>query len=136
MKAAAILFCGEGTATERGVGRQATGFSFERTSCQQRAKTSGGMRILHAPISGNCPALDRVHVVEQRARLEWAPFVNELLVCRLSIASFVGGATLNDCGRAIPDPREAKARLTDRQHRVLQCCQAPALAAIGRDLDP
>ena len=34
------------------------------------------------------------------------------------------GATLNDGGRAIPDPREAKARLTDRQHRVLQCGRA------------
>src|SRR5215470_8388935 len=94
------------------------------------------MYILDAPIGGDCPALDPVHVVEQRARLERASFIDKLLVRWLGIASLVSRTALDNGWRAIPDPREAEARLRNRQHRVLQRREAPILAAIGRDFDP
>src|SRR6516162_11518916 len=94
------------------------------------------MHILHTPIRSYCPALDPVHVIEQRAGLERTPFIDKLLVCRLGIASLVGRAALDDGWSPIPDPREAKAGMRDRQNRILQRREAPAVAAIGRNFDP
>src|SRR6516162_8738692 len=94
------------------------------------------MHILHTPIRSYCPALDPVHVIEQRAGLERTPFIDKLLVCWLGIASLVGRAALDDGWSPTPDPREAKAGLRDRQNRILQRREAPAIAAIGRDFDP
>src|SRR4029079_11388501 len=54
---------------------------------------------------------------------------------RLRITGLVGRAALNNSGRAVPDPREAKPRLADRQHGVLQRREVPGLATVGGDRD-
>src|SRR5207253_807933 len=47
----------------------------------------------------------------------------------------VGCPALEYCGCAVPDPREAKACLADRKHRILQRREVPSLAAVSRDFN-
>ena len=54
---------------------------------------------------------------------------------RLRIAGLVGRAAHDHRRSAVPNPGEAESRLADGEHRVLQCRQIPALAAVGRNLD-
>src|SRR6516165_6727298 len=95
--------------------------------------SAGRVHILHTPVWRNGPALDRVHVIEQRTGFERATLGDELRMGRLRIPRLVSRAALEHSGRAVPDPGKTKSRLADRQHRLLQRGDAPGLAAVGGD---
>src|SRR5262249_13981816 len=92
--------------------------------------------ILDTPVRCNGPALDCVHMIEQRPALEGAALGNELLMGGLRVTCLVGRAALNHRWLAVPDPWETESRLADRQHRILQRCEIPALTLVCRNLDP
>src|SRR5947209_19134640 len=92
--------------------------------------------IADAPILGDGPALDRVEMVDRAEEAVEPAQLDKLLQRGLEIAGLVGAAALQDRRLAVPEPREAEARGADRQQRLLQRRDAPALAAIGRDVDP
>src|SRR5262245_55136569 len=90
------------------------------TSSTARVRSARRVHILHTPVRRDAPALDRVHVIEQRAALERSTLRNELPVGRLRVAGLVGRPALDHRRLSVPDPREAEAGLADRQHRLLQ----------------
>ena len=94
------------------------------------------VHILYAPVGRNAPALDGVHVVEKRSGFERSALGDELLVRRLRVAGLIRCPALDHRRLAVPYPGKAKAGLADRQHRLLQRGEVPALAAVGRHLDP
>src|ERR1700730_6058666 len=61
------------------------------------------------------------------------PASNELLVGRLQVAGLISRSAVDYCRPSVPYPRKAEARLTDCQYRVLQGCEAPALAVVCRN---
>src|SRR6478672_6035886 len=106
-----------------------------------QVRSTERVHIRHAPVSRDAPALDRVHVIEQRAGLERPALGDELLVRRLRIPGLIRRPALDHRRLAIPYPGKAEARLADRQYRFLQRRQVPAFSAVGRhfnarDLSP
>src|SRR5215831_12435306 len=60
-----------------------------------RVQSIKRMHILHAPVRCNGPALDRIHVIEQRSALERSALGDELLMGGLRVTGLVGRAALN-----------------------------------------
>src|SRR5216683_128858 len=60
-----------------------------------------------------------------------AAYCDQLGASGLNVAGLVGRPALEDRFAPIPVPREAKSRVADRQHRLLQRRVAPGFTAIG-----
>src|ERR1700686_4467960 len=75
------------------------------------------------------PPLDTV-IVETRM---CASSRNDLLVCRLHIARFVGAPGADDRFVAVPIPRQAESDCRILQNRLLQFCLPPIFPAVSRD---
>src|SRR5262249_54917109 len=90
------------------------------------------MHILHAPIWRDAPALDRIHVIEQRTWcIERPAFGDQLLVRWLRIAGLVRGAALQCGRRSVPHPGETESRLADRQRAAARSRRQAVLHARG-----
>src|SRR5689334_21820842 len=90
-----------------------------------------GVDMGHLSVGADRPAHDRVVVVGIRRRILREP----VLARGLHAAFFVGGAALEDCGLAVPLPRQAEAYERSRALLADQRRGGPARAAVGRDLD-
>src|SRR5437870_5098088 len=96
--------------------------------------------MAHRSLGINGPARNAVHMLHREGAYRWraarfAALGDEPIARRLQIAPFVGGAALQHHRLPVPIPRHAEARQSLGQHRPLHRRQAPALAAVGRDLD-
>src|SRR5215469_13497402 len=97
--------------------------------------------MLHLSGAVDRPAGDGIEVLVRKRRdrrncLQLAAFSDKFGAGRLDIAGLVPGATLQDCGTAVPAPWHAEAGEGLAQHRLLQGRLGPALAAIGRNHYP
>src|SRR5262245_33428318 len=109
-------------------------------SASARARTSErlGVNMFHLPVCVDGPARDAVVVlVDERQRvrhwlLRLATLGHELGAQRLYVAPVVPRAGEQHRRTAVPAPRHAEAGVRLREHRLLQRCLAPALAAVGR----
>src|SRR5580692_1761884 len=86
----------------------------------------------------HAPPGDGVEVVAGKAERRRRPrslsaLVHELVAGRLHVAALVPRPALQDGRSAVPAPRHAKACKGLRQPRLVECCFAPALAAISGD---
>src|SRR5215831_10523707 len=94
--------------------------------------------MLDPPGAVDRPAGDGIEVLVRKRRnrrncLQLAAFGDKFGAGWLDIAGLVPGATLQDCGTAVPAPWHAEAGEGLAQHRLLQGRLGPASAAIGRN---
>src|SRR5256714_9177057 len=97
------------------------------------AASTERMHIFHTPVCCNAPALDRVHVIKHARWLEWTAFGYQLLMGRLRVAGFVGGAALQYGGGPGPNPRGPGTGLRDREDPGPPSGQGAGLAAVRRE---
>src|SRR4051812_30369833 len=102
-----------------------------KPSAQAAATAALCVDMLHLSLLGHAPGRDRIGVVDRPA----STIGDHFLARWLDVAYVVGRAALQDSGAAVPAPRHAETRQRLRQHRLLQSCRRPTLAAVSRDFD-